>query len=322
MSRGEMFPSGSANVVLAGPGRVAHLPERAWHLSDWPTQASNQEGAVLAAGWADFQEPEVTHQFFNPAQYDGAVWLGAVADPRAFSLPVMLHRTATKSLERVRDDFFDDLGHHQPARLYVNSPSGTTWLDIRMNGRPEVGETRWDEAIAQEQDYLIPVVSEQGHFQGTEVARTWVDEQGWQPGPELWNYGDLPEWPVWTLRGPGVFTIPDIAPRVFEGLEAFVMELIPDWIKDLLRQGGLLRDNQTTVVLLPGETMVITGDPNRKLAVSDKRDNAHRLLGGQRPLYQVMPHERWDCSGLRVVGGRPGVTSAVVRIDPRRRRPW
>lgn len=28
------FPQGTANVVLAGPGRAENLPERAWYLSE------------------------------------------------------------------------------------------------------------------------------------------------------------------------------------------------------------------------------------------------------------------------------------------------
>lgn len=322
MGRGKVFPGGSPNVVLAGPGEAAGLPQRAWHLSDWPSALANREGVALAAGWEDFQEPTVNHQWFAPAQGHGATWQGYNAGPRRFMLPVTMHATRDRAFEVVREQFFEDLGHETPARLYVNSPTGTVWLDIRMDDEPPVlGDTRHSEVLGQEQDYLIPVVSEQSHWQGLEVARTWVDGQGWD-NAELWNFGDLPEWPVWTLRGPGVFTIPDIAPTHLEGLEGFVISLLPDWLVDLLRQGGLVRDGQTTIVLLPGETMVLTGNPNRRLAVSDKRPNAHRLFGGQRPLFQVLPHRRWNVDGLRVVGGEPGVTSAVVQIELRRRNPW
>ncbi|MEJ6019880.1 hypothetical protein [Corynebacterium sp. H113] len=317
-----MFPDGAANVVLAGPGAAANLPERAWHLSDWPTAQSNEQGVAVAEGWADFQEPTVSHQWFSPAQMHGAMWLGAVAEPRRFQLPVTMHATRTKSFEVVRDEFFSDIDFHTPSRLYINSPSGTVWLDVRMEDKPVVADVRYDDAISQEQDYLIPLVSEQSHYAAPEVVRTWVEGRGWDPSPELWNFGDLPEWPVWTLRGPGVFTIPDIAPKDFKGLEGWVLDLLPEWLKDLLRMGQILVDGQTTVVLFPGETMVLTGDPMQRLAVSDMRENAHRWLGGQRPLYQVLPHQYWRVDKLRVEGGIPGVTSAVVQLQPRRRRPW
>lgn len=320
--RGRMFPDGAANVVLAGPGAAAGLLERAWHLSDWPSKMANEQGVAISEGWADFQEPTVTHQWFAPAQAHGAIWLGAVADPRRFQLPITMHATRQKAFEIVRDEFFTDLNFTTTSRLYVNSPSGTVWLDIRLDGPPVVGDVRHDDAIVQEQDYLLPIVSEQAFYQAPEVARTWVLGKGWSPSPELWNFGDVPEWPVWTLRGPGVFTIPDIAPKDFGAVEGWLLDLVPSWMKDMLRMGQILVDKQTTVMLLPGETMVLTGDPARRLAVSDKRKDAHRWLGGQRPLYQVMPHTRWDVSGLRVVGGKPGVTSAVVQIEPRRRRPW
>lgn len=318
-----MFPDGSPNVTLAGPGEPAGLPTRAWNLSDWPSMIANDQGVALGAEWLDFEEPDVEHQWFIPAQGHGAKWMGFNAGPRRFSLPLTVHGTRTKAFEIVRDELFSDLQHEVPARLYAASPSGLTWLDIRMDdAQPIKSETRWSDAIGQEQDYLVPVVSEQAFWQALEVIRTWVDGQGWSPNPELWNWGDLPEWPVWTLRGPGVFTIPDIAPTGLDGLSGWVIGMLPTWVQDILRARGRIDDSQTTVVLQRGETMVLSGDPNRPLAVSDTRPNAHRLLGGQRPLFQVLPNRRWDVSGLRVIGGIPGETSAAVQIDPRRRRPW
>lgn len=292
MTRGKLFPGGSANVTIAGPGPVAGMPQRAWHLSDWASSEANAEGVALAAGWTDFQEPTVQHQWFFPAQEHGAVWLGSIADPRRFQIPIIMHRTSEVGFERVRESFFADLTHEtDPATLLISSPSGTVWLDIRMDGMPVLAEERWSDSITQEQHYLLPVVSEQSHWQALEVARQWVHTRGWDPSSEIWNWGDLSEWPLWVLRGPGVFSLPDL-------------------------------DASVIVTVQEGETMTITGDPNLPLAVSDRREAAHRLLGGQRPRRRIAPHERWDLGDIRVVGGTPGVTSAVVRIDPRRRRPW
>lgn len=283
------FPSGSANVTLAGPGEDAGLPTRVWHLSDFTAATTNTEGAALAAGWSDFEEPTVTHRWFESAQVDGARWLGAIGQKTEFSLPILLNRTPTTSFERIRDRFFDDLTHWYESRLTVNSPRGVRFKDIRLAARPEVGQTNYAAEIVQRQSYLVPVVSGQAFWQGLQIRRVWADGR-WDRTATLTNHGDLPAQVDWVLRGPGLFKIPDGDSLVVINVEA-------------------------------GETVRLTTDRSARHVVSDTRADIHRVMGGQRLRFPIPARASRSVEDIVVVN--PGAAaSAVVSVRPQFRRPF
>ena len=283
------FPGGSANVTLGGPGEEAVLPTRVWHLSDFSSASANTEGAALAAGWSDFEEPEVAHRWFESAQVDGARWLGAIGQKTEFSLPILLNRTPTTSFERIRDRFFDDLTPWHTSRLTVHSPRGVRFKDVRMGGRPEVGRTEHAAEIVQRQSYLIPVVSGQAFWQGLQIRRVWADGR-WDRTATLTNHGDTPAHVDWVLRGAGLFKIPD-------------------------------GDSLVVIQVEAGETVRLTTDRSARHVVSDKRPDIHRAMGGQRLRFPVPARESRSVSDIIVVNPGPD-TSAVVSIRPQFRRPF
>lgn len=283
------FPGGSANVTLAGPGKIAGLPERVWHLSEWSAATTNTEGAVLATGWADFEEPTIAHRWFEAAQVDGAHWLGAVGQKTEFPLPIHLSRTPTVSFERVRDRFFDDLSAWNLSRLTVNSPRGVRFKDIRLAAAPEVGQTDYAAELIQRQSYLVPVVSGQAFWQGLQIRRVWADGR-WDRSATLVNHGDVPAHIDWVLRGPGLFKIPDAESLLVIDVQA-------------------------------GETVRLTTDRSARHVVSDTRETIHRILGGQRLRFPIPPREARSVEDIVVLNAGSD-TSAVVSIRPQFRRPF
>lgn len=283
------FPGGSANVTLTGPGEEAGLPTRVWHLSDWESASTNFEGAALATGWADFEEPSVMHRWFESAQVDGARWLGAIGQKTEFSIPIHLNRTPTTSFERVRDRFFDDLTPWHTSRLTVNSPRGVRFKDIRMGGRPEVSEVDNDAALVQRQSYLIPVVSGDAFWQGLRIVRVWSGG-AWDRSATLLNHGDVPAHLDWVLRGPGLFKIPDA-------------------------------DSLVVINVEDGETVRLTTDRSARHVVSDKREDIHREMGGQRLRFPLAARASVSVESIIVVNAGADA-SAVVSLRPQFRRPF
>jgi hypothetical protein len=283
------FPGGSANVTLTGPGMAAGLPTRVWHLSDWSAASANREGAVLASGWADFEEPDIVHRWFESAQVDGATWLGAVGQKTEFSLPVHLNRTPTTSFERIRDRFFDDLTPWHTSRLTVNSPRGVRFKDVRLGGKPEVQQTDIAAEVRQRQSYLVPVVAGQAFWQGLQVRRVWADGR-WDRTAGIANHGDVPAHIDWVLRGPALFKVPD-------------------------------GDSLVVINVEDGETVRLTTDRSARHVVSDKRPDIHRVMGGQRLRFPLAPRESRSVQDIVVVNAGADA-SAVVSIRPQFRRPF
>lgn len=282
------FPGGTANVVLAGPGAEADLPERAWHLSEhW--RADWDEGVTLAPGWSGFVEPKGTHQWFKTARGDGAIWLGAVIEPREFSIPMYVHKTQGKPFHYVDDSVWQDIDYEFQSRLYVNTPRGTRFVDLRLADEPNIVHEK-DPAFDGFMPYLAPVVVERPWWMGMIEEHSWVN--GKRPR-KLLNTGDRKAWPVHLAKGPGVFQIPD-------GNGEVVV---------------------TTPNLAAGEIALFDSDPSKKTALSNKRSRLYRDMGAQAFRYPVPGRRGLDMKKLRVIGGNQ-YSSLVSTIEPKSRRPW
>lgn len=286
------FPDNTANVVIAGPGAKADLPERAWYLSEHHLVGRESGGVVLASGWADYTEPTAKHQWFETARGDGAIWLGSVIEPRRFKIPVYVHRVHGQPFHGVEDSFWSDIWYEFQSRLYVNTKRGVKYCDFRLDDAPTVTHDE-DPEFQGFQPYLVPVVVEKSWWFGLTETFEW---QNGQPvtGKYLYNSGDRKAMPIIMLKGPGVFQLPD-------GNSGKVV---------------------TTPNLLAGEVVVIHTDMS-VTPKSNKRSNFYGDLGGQRfhRDYAIPGRRRMDMSLLRCIGGN-AASSAVFQIEPKSRRPF
>ncbi|WP_009473878.1 hypothetical protein [Rhodococcus sp. JVH1] len=285
------FPDNTANVVLAGPGAAADLPERAWYLSEHHLVGRKSCGVVLASGWADYTEPKANHLWFKTARGDGAFWLGAVTEPREFYLPIYVHKTLGQPFHEINDGIWSDIDYHSEARLHVNSTRGTRFVDFRLADQPKVS-MEFDPAFDGFQPYLVPVICGRPWWYGPEDVFEWVNGQPVE-GRKLRNSGDQKGEPAWTIQGPGAFQIPD-------------------------GQGDTV---VTTPNLYPGEIARIHTARSKYIAKSNMRPNLYRDMGAQRFRYPVPGRKSVDMSKLRVIGGNE-YSSAVCTIHPKSRRPW
>ncbi len=283
------FPDGTANVVIAGPGEVADLPERAWHLSEHHLVGRKSDGVVLASGWADYTEPTAKHLWFETARGDGAIWLGSVIEPRRFKIPVFVHQAHGVPFQGVTDSFWSDIWYEHQSRLYVNTPRGVKYCDFRLDDAPTV-EHDEDPEFQKFQPYLVPVVVEKTWWMGLPEVFEWRNGEP-VAKKSLYNPGDRKAMPVVMLKGPGVFQIPDGA--------------------------------STTVVTTPnlkaGEVVLIHTDMSMK-PKSNMRANFYGDLGGQRFRNHVPGRRRMDMSLLKCIGGN-AASSAVFTIEPKFRSP-
>ncbi|AJW38579.1 hypothetical protein NY08_547 [Rhodococcus sp. B7740] len=286
------FPEGTANVVIAGPGAAADLPERAWYLSEHHLVGRQSGGVVLAGGWADYVEPEAKHQWFETARGDGAIWLGAVIEPRRFKIPVYVHEIHGSPIHKVEDSFWSDIWYEFQSRLYVNSPRGVKYCDFRLDAPPSV-EHESDPVFEGFQPYLIPVVVENAWWFGLPEEFAWANGQP-VTKKSLYNSGDRKAMPVITIKGPGVFQLPD----------------------------GVSDKVVTTPNLKPGEVVVIHTDMSVR-PKSNMRNNFYGDMGGQRFLRDnaIPGRRRMDMSRLKCIGGN-AASSAVFTIEPKSRRPF
>ncbi|OZF47574.1 hypothetical protein [Rhodococcus sp. 14-2470-1a] len=287
------FPDNTANVVLAGPGEAADLPERAWYLSEHHLVGRESGGVVLASGWADYTEPKGKHLWFETARGDGAIWLGAVIEPRRFSIPVLVHRTHGqygKPFHQVEDSFWSDIWYEYQSRLYVNTKRGVKFVDFRLDDAPAVVHDI-DPEFEGFQPYLIPVVVEKTWWFGTPEEFAWRNGEPVEK-KTLFNSGDRKQMPLLTLKGPGVFQIPD----------------------------GVSTNVVTTPNLKAGEVVVMHTDMSVK-PKSNMRSNFYGDLGGQRFRSFVPGRRHMEMSRLKCIGGN-AASSAVFTIHPKSRRPF
>lgn len=282
------FPDDTACVTLAGPGAAQDLPERVWHMTehyrpDW------DEGVALATGWSDFVEPKANHLWFKSARGDGAIWLGSVVEPREFSLPVYVHRTHGRKFHYVNDSFWSDIDYDFQSRLFVNTPRGIKFTDVRLASQPNIVHEQ-DPEFQGLMPYLVPVVAERPWWFGMPEEVKWVNGQRTR---RIHNTGDRKAWPTWLCKGPGVFQIPD-------GNGEIVV---------------------TTPNLAAGEIALFESDPSKKIARSNKRTRLYRDMGSQQFRFPVPGRKSLDMKKLRVIGGNQ-YSSIVCTIEPKSRRPW
>lgn len=283
------FPQGTANVVLAGPGRAENLPERAWHLSEHHLVGREGCGAVLAPGWADYQEPKALHQWFKSARGDGAEWLGAVVEPREFFLPVYVHKLQGRPFQAVNDGFWSDIDYHFESRLFVNTKVGTRYLDVRLADQPRITDN-FDPEFDGFTPYLVPLIAGRPWWMGLEEVCEWKIGESTEK-LALKNSGDRKGYPIWTIKGPGVFQIPDGDTVV------------------------------TTPNLYVGEVArVHTNRSTPRPMRSNMRPFLYRDFGGQQFRHFIPGRTEMSLKKLAVIGGS-AQSSAVVTLQPMSRRP-
>ncbi|QCQ91723.1 hypothetical protein [Rhodococcus sp. SGAir0479] len=283
------FPDDTANVVLVGPGAAQGLPERAWYLSEHHLVGRRDCGAVLAPGWADYQEPKGIHQWFKSARGDGARWLGAVMDPREFFLPVYVHEAFGRPFQVVNDGFWSDIDYIFESQLQVYTKTfGLRYIDIRLADQPRIAD-KMDPAFDRFVPYLVPVISGNSYWSGIEETREWSNGQSTER-LKIYNSGDRKAYPEWVVKGPGIFRIPDGDTVV------------------------------TTPMLKAGEVALFHTDPSKRLAKSNMRPNLYGDMGAQR-FRNAVPGRTWfSLKKLTVIAGN-AASSAVCTIRPKSRRP-
>lgn len=283
---GTFFPDRTANVVLCGPGAAAGLPERPWHLS------SGDEGVALAEGWADFEEPEQTHRWYTGARQDGSTWLGSVLERREFDIPVLVHKTEKIGYARVQDAWRSDIDFDHQSRLYVISPHrGYWWVDLRQAEAPQIVHNH-DPMLEQFKAYLMPAVVEDPHWYGIEQVFEYVNGQ-YVDDKVLHNEGDRPGYYTAVVKGPGMLQLPD----------------------------GDGQNVVTLPLLYPGEIAYVNTHPDYRTIRAANGRNLFKELGMQRFRQPIPPRGSLDLSKLRFIDGN-AESSAVLRIDPKSKRPW
>jgi hypothetical protein len=180
---------------------------------------NGREGLCMLPGVRGLAMPEIVHHKSRTASVPGARWRGSSTSEREVFWPIQVYHDVSSELWVARDRaFWATLQPHRTGEWAVIQPTGerrTLTLRFRDDGSAAFNV---DPVMTGWMNYGITLDAEQPYWAGRQVTKTWKAGSPTQfyggtkivtiasgmdaTSAKITNPGDVPSYPVWTLRGP------------------------------------------------------------------------------------------------------------------------